>query len=106
MHYAALDAQCLPQIAEKLAEMAAKEEHAAEITIEKRTKPLIFGEKNESPKDSSSKENKKDRKKRKRGPRRKKDDPVSSSVTDSESSMAATAEQSYDNTYEEEEKGE
>ena len=77
MHYAALDAQCLPPIAHKLFELAATTEHADKITVEKFTKPLIFGEKLQVPDvitdPNEKRDNKKDRKKRKRGPRRKKD---------------------------------
>ena len=56
--------------------MAAATEHANKITLEKFTKPLVFGEKLEVPDvisdPAEKKDNKKDRKKRKRGPRRKK----------------------------------
>ena len=76
MHYAALDAQCLPPILKKLVVLAAAEDHADLITLEKFTKPLIFGVKLMVPDvltdPTEKKDNKKDRKKRKRGPRRKK----------------------------------
>ena len=56
--------------------MAAATEHADKITLEKFTKPLVFGEKLEVPDvisdPAEKRDNKKDRKKRKRGPRRKK----------------------------------
>ena len=56
--------------------MAAATEHAHKITLEKFTKPLVFGEKLEVPDvisdPAEKRDNKKDRKKRKRGPRRKK----------------------------------
>jgi len=43
LHYAAFDAQCLPIITEKLVALAQTKEHADKITLEKFTKPLIFG---------------------------------------------------------------
>jgi len=43
MHYAALDANCLPPILKKLEELAREEEHADKITIPQFTRPLIFG---------------------------------------------------------------
>ena len=76
MHYAALDATCLPPIFEKLVVMASKEPHADQITVAEFTRPLIFGVKLVVPDvindPNESKDNKKDRRKRKRGPRRKK----------------------------------
>ena len=91
MHYAALDAACLPPIFKNLIVEAQSKEHAAQITTEAFTKPLIFGQKLETPnvfvdKDPDKKDNKKDRKKRKRGPRRKKDD-RESAANESESLM-------------------
>ena len=93
MHYAALDAACLPPIFKKLVIDAQTKEHAEQISVEAFTKPLIFGQKLETPnvfvdKDPEKKDNKKDRRKRKRGPRRKKD-VRESAAAESESLMEA-----------------
>jgi ribonuclease D len=102
MHYAALDAICLPPITRKLVTIAAVEKHAAQVTIEKFTSALIFGQSNQSTNDEDSpRDSKKDKKKRKRGPRRKKNDINSSSAADTES--VTTSQSAAD---EEEKKGE
>lgn len=71
-----MDATCLPPILKKLTVVAAAAEHASKITVEKFTRPLIFGQKLDIPdvitNPDEKRDNKKDRKKRKRGPRRKK----------------------------------
>ena len=88
IHYASLDAFCLPPILKKLEVLAAAEPHAALITVENFTKPLIFGKKLEVPDvitDPAEKSNnKRDRKKRKRGPRRKKGANDESSAADAD----------------------
>ena len=110
LHYAALDAACLPQLAEKMAVLATKEEHADQITIENFTKELIFGKKLEVPDVitdlSEKKDNKKDRRKRKRGPRKKKDaqddhgtDSDSYTLLEQESSATPTEEEKKEWTY-------
>ena len=43
MHYAALDAVCLPPITKKMVILAAREDHADDVTIEKFTSTLVFG---------------------------------------------------------------
>ena len=77
MHYGSLDAACLIPILKKLELKAAEAEHADKITVDKFTRPLIFGQKLVVPDvitdTTEKKDNKKDRRKRKRGPRRKKD---------------------------------
>ena len=80
MHYASLDAACLPPLAKRMAELATQEEHADLITIENFTRELIFGQKLvlpdviTDPEEKNEKKNKKDRRKRKRGPRKKRDE--------------------------------
>ena len=110
MHYAALDAACLPPILKILAVEAAKQEHADLITLENFTKPLIFGKKLDVPDvisdPSEKKDNKKDRRKRKRGPRRKKDDRESATDTDFSAMESTDQDPSYDPSHEEEEKKE
>ena len=85
-----------------MGELAALEEHAADITIENFTRELIFGKKLEVPDvisdPAEKKDNKKDRRKRKRGPRKKKsaqddNDTDSDSYTLQEGSEPATEEE-------------
>ena len=45
MHYAALDANCLVDLAGRMESLAAKEDHAEQITIDNFTRELIFGKK-------------------------------------------------------------
>ena len=81
MHYAALDANCLVDLAGRMESLAAREDHAEQITIDNFTRELIFGKKLQLPDvitdpEEKKEKGKKDRRKRKRGPRKKRSDKV------------------------------
>jgi len=101
LHYASLDAACLPPLVMKMAELAGTQPDAAKLTIENFTRELIFGKKLEVPIFTSDPQektvSKKDRKKRKRGPRKNKEskerEPDSESFATRDSSFPATDEE-------------